>query len=72
VRNSVRFVQTATVNRCQDLVRRQTSERNIMNRFRSTPEYRAKAETVASDLQDVLFGLGQRKRAVVVLLDYLS
>lgn len=65
------FVRTVTINRCRDLVRRQSSERRFLNRFRPT-ESANPAEMATGDLDDVLAGLDRRRREVVVLRFYLG
>jgi RNA polymerase sigma factor (sigma-70 family) len=72
VRNPGGFVRTATVNRCRDVLRRRGREDNILTRFRRTSEDESSAKVVAGDLHDLLAGLSQRKREVVVLRYYLG
>lgn len=72
VHNPGGFVRTATINRCRDLQRRQGRERRFLSRIRTADVFEDHSSPDAGELDDVLAGLEQRRREVVVLRFYLG
>lgn len=68
VRNPGGFLRTATINRCRDIQRRGSRDRRLLRRLRPV-----KADThLEVPLDDVLAGISQQRREILVLRYYVG
>jgi len=71
VENPGGFLRKTTINKCHDLLRRKTKERNLIKKFFSKSEP-SSTGVVTSELSDVLTNLDFDQREVVVLKYFLQ